>query len=534
MLKIMIVDDEYYFRQALKISIQWEKLGFTICAEAKNGKEALEKFNEHRPDIILLDINMPIMNGLELVDELNRSEKKPKIIILSGYNEFSYAKKALTLGVNDYLLKPIEEDEIIETLLKMKKMINGEEISKTEIKKLKEKVDENIPIVKEKMLNDIIHGNVDFSDSELIEYINYLGIKLKSDCYIAIVMEVDDIEQKKWSVEEKQMWYFAVSNIAKDFFIDFNYELCYDTNCRLCILIEKEDSLTFDIDVILNNIKSCVKSFLKFTVTTGIGNACKSINDLSSSYNEAIYALKNKIVVGSDSIIYYDAIEESHINKTPFSSEKSNEILMSMRIGNIDEVNQIIESAFRNLKNEKSGKDIFGIACIQLLALNIEFVAESGYKYSIIYNKDNHLEYLQSKNSVEDMVNCIKDIFKTSIEFVSENKKTKTSKLANSIISYIENNYSNPDLKIEDISRHTFTNSSHLCFVFKKETGKTIIEFLTEKRINKAKELIDAGNHTVFDVAERVGYEDSNYFSRCFKKTYGLPPSKYIEKLKND
>lgn len=159
MLKVLIIDDEYYFRQALKVSLPWNDLGFEICSEAKNGKEALEKLHETKPDIALVDINMQVMDGLEFIRSVREQGHELKMIIVTGQSEFNYAKEALQLGAYNYILKPIDEQEVIKSLLEIKELIESEQIVKLEMDDLKRQVRENMPVLRDRLFNEILQGN---------------------------------------------------------------------------------------------------------------------------------------------------------------------------------------------------------------------------------------------------------------------------------------------------------------------------------------------------------------------------------------
>ena len=212
MLKVMIVDDEYYFREALKVSLDWEELGFTICAEAKNGNDALLKADELSPDIVLVDINMPVMDGLEFVKEIKNKGLDCKIVILTGHSEFQYAKQAVQLGVHNYLLKPVNEKELMESLLDLKRVIERERDIKIEFNKLKQQVKNSIPLLKEKFLNELIQGSLIRTEKSIANRMAYLNIQLSSDYYRVISIEINHDDD--WDDEDIQLWKFAVSNIA--------------------------------------------------------------------------------------------------------------------------------------------------------------------------------------------------------------------------------------------------------------------------------------------------------------------------------
>ena len=536
MLKIMIVDDEYYFRQALKVTLQWEELGFEICGEAKNGKDALDKIEELRPDIILVDINMPIMGGLEFISILKEQKYKAKIVLITGYSEFNYAKQAIQLGVTDYILKPIEEKELEDTLLNIKKLLKDDQYNQIEIEKFKTKAKENIPVLKEKLLNDLIFGNTMETIENIIASLGYLDIKLSSKYYRVIVMKIDCIDEKEWAIEEKSFWYFGVLNISSEILKErFSFEYCFDRSGCVSIIIghnNNDEDTDFQVILLCEKIRECIKKYLKFTVTIGIGNYYEKIKNIEISYKEAIFALKNDVVIGSDSTISYSSIEEKGLMHTLFKAEQRNELLMSMRMGDLKEIDSLISEIFIDLRKANVNHGELRVISVQLITCNIEYILECGLNYSDVFTEiKNPMEEVQFKKSVNEIEHWIKEFIFKAIKYINNNKQSKSTKVVKKVIDYIEENFGNSDLKVEDISKYVFINYSHLCYIFKREVGKTIIEYLTEVRIKKAKELIDMGNKVIIDVAIKVGYEDANYFSRCFKKSYGVPPSKYIENI---
>jgi len=535
MLKVMIVDDEFYFREAIKISLPWNELGFEICGEAKNGRDALEKAEALNPDIIMVDINMPIMDGLDFVQHLRESNDDIKIIILTGHSEFNYARQAVKLGVFNYLLKPVDEEELKKTLLDLKNIIENENRIKMEMDRLKKQVKDSIPLLRDKFLNELLRGNLSKRDSGTIKRMEYLNINCSSDYYLAVTIELDTDD--RWNDEDKQLWMFAVSNIAEEILSEkFDFDRCYDNDDRICIIIgvnDKGDRNEFvsDLELKLEWIRAIVDRHMDFTVTIGVGEIRNDLFDISESYKESIVALKNKVTVGNNKVILYSSVAESGIKVNLISVEQRSQLMMSMRTGNEEEVNMYITRIFDRMRCENIHYELLYVVCVELISICFEFIIEVGASLNEIFpgKQLSIIERIQLKTSISEMEDWIRGIYKYTLDAIKKKKNSKAAKIIEDVKRYISNNYKNPELSIDEIARNLYINYAHLCFIFKRDTGTTINEYLTEFRIRKAKELFDNGNTLVSDVADKVGYADANYFGKCFKKYYGIPPSKYIE-----
>lgn len=535
MLKILIVDDEHYFRQGFKILLPFEDYGFEICGEARNGEEALQKVIELKPDIVVVDINMPVMDGLEFSQAVKDKGLNTRIIILTGYGEFAYAKHAIELGVHNYLLKPVSVDELKKTLLSLKEIINTALNFKLDMDYLKSQVKETLPIIKDRFLYELLKGNLTISQDKILDKLRQFKINIQAKYYCILVCELDIPEDRVCDEEEKQLWRFAVSNIAVEILESNNIKVFQqDINEIICIWLGIEENNYVDdqsnIIILSDHIIESVQRYLNFTVTIGIGETYPDIYDVSVSYKEACFALRNKITLGTNTVISFSAVNEMKLMGNPYSMERRAELLMNMRLDNAEEINTLIDCIFRELSANNTSIDQFLVTCIEMISTCFEFLSETGQNYSDVFQKQSNLiEELQAKKSIVEMNKWIKDLFSLTTSYVFSRRKSKSQRIVNAVIEYIESNYYNEELDIDELARNLYINYGHLCYLFKKESGKTINDFITEFRINKAKELMDNGNHFVQDIANKVGYTDQGYFGKCFKKYTGLTPSKYID-----
>ncbi|MBB6734717.1 response regulator [Cohnella zeiphila] len=534
MYKVLIVDDEYYFRQALKVTLPWEELGFRIAGEAKNGEEALARMAEWEPDIVLVDINMPIMDGIDFIQNVRGSERDPKFIVLTGHNEFAYAKQAVQLGVFNYVLKPINEEELRDSLLDLKNLIQKERSAGLELEELKKQAKENLPVLKERFLNKWLQGQDIMNPSKNIERLKYLGINLDAPCYAVIVLEIDSNENIV-SEENKQIYKLAVQDIAQERIPENCVNTtCYDMNDRFVIIIGMEEDSGDRMESLCEMIRQSVQARLPCTVTIGVGNGHRGLESISVSYQEALYALKHRFVLGGNQVILHSMISESGMKASLFTLERRSNLLMCLRIGDLSETEAWITAFFRDALDRNASMEMFLLSGLEIVSTCLEFLDETSQSFERIFPEMGHRDLFQQIGSL-DSIGRLESWTRTFIlkvmKHVQDRKQSRTVKVVEEVKAYIQDHYRNEDLRIEDIAKYVNMNYNHLCYVFKKETSVTINDYLTELRIKKAKDLFDQGIQVVQYVASQVGYADSNYFSKCFRKYLGISPSKYIHNI---
>lgn len=533
MLKLMIVDDEYLFREALKISLPWEKLGYKVCCEAENGYDALEKIAEYKPDVALVDINMPVMDGLELAAEIKEKDLGVKVIIITGYGEFSYARQAIEVGVGNYLLKPIDEGELTEALVRVKAKIEKERSAKTETEALRLQVDNYRPILKEMFLNELIQGNRILGQETFAELKNYVHLELDSKLYQVAVIELDEKAEYCWNEETRQMSCFAVSNIAGELLKEFcPCEFCHDTQGRLNILLLSDfsDDNMQDALSTLDAIRLSVFKSLGISITVGVGRPYEQFRQLALSYKEALYAVKNKLVVGENSVISYEDISEYKLDTNFYPMERKMQLHVSLRTGDGQEAERIVRAVFNDIRANNPPGEMARFISIEVVSTLLEFASESGGDIKDLFGEGfDVLDEVQNKRNLDELESWILGLLTQITSYIGMVKSKRPSKIVEDAKKYIDGNYARYDLKIDEIAKNVFVKYGHLCFLFKRETGRTINEHISELRILKAKELMDSGCHSISMVAAKVGYADANYFSKCFKKLVGIAPGKYIE-----
>jgi Response regulator containing CheY-like receiver domain and AraC-type DNA-binding domain len=526
MLKLMIADDEQLFREALRKSVPWEELGYEVCCEAENGNDALRKIHEHRPHVALVDINMPFLDGMALAAEIKENNLNVSIIIVTGYEEFTYARQAIELGVENYLLKPVEEEQLIKALVSVKKKI----VDRMEELKMNIKVRK--PLLKELLLHHLLQGVKTFTEDESRSLKNSLAIDPDSQPYRTFVMEI--IDHSGWNEEADRLWSFAVSNITRELLMSkCVFEMCQDAK-YICVVVQikgTRSSFPIDFAMLCDTIRSMISKYLKIAVAIGISNVHEGFAGLPKSYNEAVYALNNSHLISEYKVIQYSDVtvaDEAAIGI--YSVEQRKQLLMAARQNNDQEIRDNVRFIFGELRRMNASSELVMNKGVELVSTILEFIHGTGHDLERIFGEDNRIAaQLQERKSLDQWEQWVLELFMKAMHSELLIANQGFSKTVEQALTYIDQHLGDFDLNIKDIAGHVYIGYGRLCELFKKETGSTINSYITEARIYKAKKLIDEGCHSVAAAASRVGYADANYFGKCFKKKYGVAPGKYID-----
>ncbi|ANE46413.1 hypothetical protein SY83_09120 [Paenibacillus swuensis] len=524
MINIMIVDDESIFREYLKTTIDWAGYGFQITSEGRNGVDALEQAALHPPDIALVDINMPFMDGIELSEKLFERYPNIRIVLITGHSEFEYARKAIRLGVEDYILKPFTKEELLLTMLKLRQQIEVEQQEKTTA------ISQQV-ILKERLLHQLISKDYSTSREETVRQFNELNLPTYTGLFQAACIEIDHLDQKWNEISEKLLWKFAVTNVLGEIIgIRGQHLMFTDPDGRIVSLLEFEDEEAireFDLDD-YGKLCQLIKKHLKFTITIGVGSVQRGYKGIYSSYMEALVSLQNKFNMGNDRSIEYAKYREAFSGQGFYPAEMNERLLSFMRSGESVKVEAQIREIFRYLRDQRMSVDHIYMICMNVISLCLSFVTEAGYDVEDIYGTSfSPFNELKRHESMVETEAWMKRLYGLALDYAGSHKMTKARKNAMAAKEYIDGHYSDPELGVERIAGHIYINSSYLRSIFKKEWGTTVSDYITHVRLQKAKELIATGRSKLSDISEQVGYKDAGYFSKTFKKHFGITPSEY-------
>ncbi|MFC4301839.1 response regulator [Cohnella boryungensis] len=525
MIQLMIVDDESIFRDYLRMVLPWEEYGFEIAGEARNGEEALELARRIRPDIALIDINMPFMDGLELTGRLKEIYPETGIILITGHNEFEYARRAIKLGVEDYVLKPFTKEELLLTLLKLQS-----EIRRTRDKQLTLKANE--AMLRESFLNLLIESE-HLREEETRARLEGFGYPAASNRFQVACIEIDHMDDKWREVSDRELWKFAVANILSETLrFEGNPMIFNGPEGRILCVCEPDGRSvqSGDFNDAYEQLCFMIKKYLKFAVTIGLGTFHEGVGGIRRSYLEARRALQYKFVIGSDRVIAYDdKIEGVRGFASGFISSQTNEeLLIALRLGDADSVNRKLNDIFQGIVADRLSLDYVYTICMGLVSICLSCVSESGHPIEDCFGEQFYpYSDIMQRHSIEEVRHWIVGMYGTAMDYMRLHRQTKSGKVAETAKQLIDEQYRDSELKVETIAQQVYINPSYLRGVFKKMHGLTVGDYITQKRMEQARALLAEGAFKLADIAERVGYNDPAYFSRAFKKYYGYSPRDY-------
>jgi two-component system, response regulator YesN len=375
----LIVDDEPLFREYLRSVLNWETYGFVICGEAKNGQEALQLAETTFPDLALVDINMPNMDGLTLSKELKQRFPDISIVMVTGHGEFEYARNALKIGVEDYLLKPFDYDELFLTLVTVKSRL--QKISET-----RQVYKDQSHWLREQFLNMLISQDITLNDKEIVAQLERLGIPSGSDHYVIIAVEIDNLYQRWNDNKEILLWKNTISNILNEIIAseEGHNLVFFGPEDRIVSLYQ----LPTDTFSLLNEPNSLqrlcdmVKKHFKFTVTIGVGRPNYGFMGIRESYMEALAALQSKITEGNGRIISY--LESDKANQGFYSSEINEKMMLALRLNDYSAIKKNLDDVFQYIREQRLSADMTYIIVIGLVSLCLSHIVASGQNIATI------------------------------------------------------------------------------------------------------------------------------------------------------
>lgn len=527
MLRIMIVDDMPVFREFLRSAIDWKAYGFEVCCEAKNGKEAMVLAKEYDPDIVLSDITMPYVDGLELAETLNKSHPETAVVLITGNSEFEYARKAVKLGVADYIVKPFEKEELILTLLSLQDNINRALEEQEEKERL-------LSVQRDDVLRQLIYNK---NPQLKIENLNLEGMDIAClntyDGYYVASIELDGDLTNPNTSEDIMNWKGHLVNIIKSSIeIEGQVLVFTDYESRIIQILCVDNPSGIDFEDFQDMI-ALMKERIGYDISIGVGSYQTNISGLRTSYVEAIGALNYRHEVGKNKVIHFKKTSNESKSFGFYSAEVNEKLLDALSQGSKEHTQDLLESVFVEADKKAYSKMYRYMVNMGLLSLLMSYIVKSGKNVSDIFPKGfDPNRAIGMDLSTKDQNTFVKDVYRTVMEYIQTHKVSRASQIASQAKAYIDSNYNHADLSISDLSKALLVNQTYLRKMFKSEMHMTVSDYITKARMDASKKLISSKDYKLAFVAEAVGYSDPGYFSKCFKKYYGISPSLYRENSK--
>ena len=525
MYKLLIVEDEYIIRKGLRKTIPWQKIGYEVVGEAEDGQKAFEKISEVQPDVVLTDIRMPNLDGIELLREIKAKHPAIKVVLLSGYEDFKYAKSGISLGAEDYILKLMLDSDLQPALIKVKEKLDKEREKEASIRKV---YDERENLHCNILFNGIINDTI--REKELLESCTSTGVDFINGHFCVAFFYVDflnkDLDNEDFKIV---LDYQDIFNLSEIFELLQNDSFLLRRGKDVVVVHYGKDDISQRVGEtwqrIVHRIRSKINDKNLF-IHIGIGDEVIGWQGIGKSHAQArksvlINATKeNSINVTS----IHDVSKQSQ--EQAISAGDGTELLRLLVSGDKQAVYNKLDAMMKST-NLKANKESFRYFILEFIAIGIFKLREMGLSeinqaISIIDISNK----MQNAISLRDMREIFLIWLNEAISIISEIKKRPVEQSVQKAIEYLENHF-NERLTLENVSNHVYLSPTYFSTVFKKHTGQSFKNYLAELRMEKAREFLKNG-YMVNETAMLIGYSDVKHFGKMFKKhNDGLNPSEY-------
>ena len=528
MYKLLIVEDERIIRNSLVQEIPWEKVGGEMIGEAADGLMGFQMVTELKPDIVISDIKMERMDGIELCERIKSSFPGIKLIIITGYGEFAYAQTAVKLGVKDFILKPTDPNELMAAVEKAAAELEAEVKKKQEIERLQQLIESNIPALREKFLQDLLTEE-GISQPEFAERLEFLGIEAGE--FYLVCIGIDDYNQyiKNNSEKERQVNKLVIKRIGQQIIDQYAGGYIFDKESNLFVALIYKSPYK-DIYDLAEEIQQEVFAYLSLPVSLGISLVIRDFFEYREAFSQACEALQYKFYLGEKTIAFFGDINYSNSVSNHNLFQKTR-IVNSLRVGDCNGALEQLKSDLSKIEDEMV-HDVLSIrnAAIELVILIQGVLLDKKINHESLDLNINYYEAFLRCNTLEEVEGYLKEYINKTAMLIQNENIFKNSAAVNKILEYLNANYDN-SIALDDLARLVYMNPKYICRLIKKETGRNFLDILNEIRIDKAKEFITDPKYKTYEIAQMVGINDAKYFSQIFKKITGMTPTEYREKL---
>lgn len=532
MKNVILVDDNELSLEGIRQNIDWAAMDAQVCATCTNAYEALETLKTHEADLIVSDICMPQMSGLDMTREIVRTKPHIKFIFISAYDDFKYAKEAIRLGICDYVEKPIDYGYLSEVIHKVLKQSREEQEILQQLKRSR-------PALIQQFLHDLINSSPDYAEYHLKDQANYMNLHIRSEQYICAVIRIDNFMETQ-SMFGVERYHVLMRSLIQDIEQSFSTNgVCYcgaQGNLVIAIIGRNKDPHRPLARTVYDELFAFQEAYAHspLSLTIGIGDAAADIWSISSSYQNARQALEYKFLFGEGQVFASQDIRKSSPAPGFLTADAEETLIRLISQKDLAGLKTFTDSMADTWVKDRYDKSGIIAYIHSLLAKLTRFFYDTG-----VDNEQVHHSIAELLSDVErigtsaQLCDRLYDILALSCISLRQSVETQHNQIAERVVHYIETHYMNADVGLNDISSSVNVSPSYLGALFKKTKGQNISDLLTEVRLNKAQELLSLTDLKIMEVSEKVGYSNQYYFSACFKKKTGLTPTEFRNKIAN-
>lgn len=538
MYKLLIVDDETIIREGIIANVDFAGIGLELVGSCENGLEALDVVKEHQPDIVMTDINMPFMNGMQLAEEILILYPLTKIVFLTGFDRFEYVKEALKLKIMDYLVKPVLPRELTEIFTKAIQVIDSERAADARINLMEEKLAETVPVLRERFFNRMIKGPM--ITRELQGNLEAFGVSMELGIgfYQAMCIVLPEEVMQKKDYNQLDASLSKVMTTVYTFLRDIRDCLAFRTysDCIAVVVGSEEKCDVVELSELLSEkVDEVTSQHLGIEVGIGLGKVVSQLERISESYQTAEEALDLKFFNSDSHIISYYDLNRKRGGRLLSMSPYAAKIHQSLKNGTLATLHKHIDEAFLVLGSYALPINNYYFHVQNLLTSILLSLDEQGIEYQDVFtNNVSPSLHLHGLKTLDSMRLWLKDFCGDIIAYVLEEREDYQINQAKGAIDYMRAHYMDQEISLKKVCKELCMSVSYFSLIFKEATGTTFVDYLTKLRMEKAKELLRNTHDKTYTIADAVGYKDAHYFSLVFKKYTGMTATAFRVSLKVD
>lgn len=539
MLKIFLAEDEVIVRETIKRMIPWEDLGFELVGEAADGEMALPLLLRQKPDLLITDIKMPFMDGLTLAKVAKKEIPGLKVVILSGYDDFNYAKQAINIGVEDYLLKPITKNALIERLTEIRSRYEHEKTQKEYYEKFHREMQAYEKNSSRDFFEALVSGFMDMM--EIYRRSEKLGLDIVAEAYNVLIFTMNCEEDFSGQREGYSEWEAESLELLEEFFSENTSAMLFRCNIFSYGVLIKGQKETIE-----ENTRSCVSEIQRILDRkeqkrqwfVAAGEPVERLSQIQKSYYSASRAFSQRYLY-DENILYYD--EMASMEKKNVTEDDStylqkvdvnalNPVILQKFLSNglLEETENFVKDYFYAIGQEPLESLVFrNYVTLNVRFSVMSFLKEIGCDTRTLEQEDTEDVLSESSKSLENAIAYAEKIISQAIALRDQNSGNKNRSILKTAVDFIDSHYMEEDMSLNKAANAANVSANHFSALFSQNMGQTFIEYLTNLRMNKAKEYLRCTSMRSSEIAGEIGYKDAHYFSYLFKKTQGMTPSDY-------
>lgn len=541
MLKIFLAEDEVVVRETIKRMIPWEELGFELVGEAADGEMALPLLLRQQPDLLITDIKMPFMDGLTLARLAKKEIPGLKVVILSGYDDFNYAKQAIGIGVEDYLLKPITKNALIERLSEIRSRYEHEKTQKEYYEKFQREMQAYEKNSSRDFFEALVGGSMDMM--EVYKRAEKLGLDIVAEAYNVLIFTMNCDEDFSGQRDEYSSWEAESLELLENFFAGHSSAMLFRSNIFSYGVLLKGQRETIE-----ENTRACVDEIRKILSRQdgrrewflAVGQSVERLSQIQKSYHTASRAFSQRYLY-DENILYYDEMEtmehpggqaetedNAYLQKVDVNALNPAILQKFLSNGLQEETENFVKDYFYAIGQEPMESLVFRNYVILNVRFSvISFIKGLGCDTNEMESADTEEVLAESGKNMESAIAYAKKMISQAIEIRDQNSGNKNRSILKTAVDFIDSHYMDEEISLNTVANVANVSSNHFSALFSQNMGQTFIEYLTTLRMNKAKELLRCTGMRSSEIAGEIGYKDAHYFSYLFKKTQGMTPSDY-------